>query len=104
MISAGRPPYASAITRRRRMGIAWRIDRRPSLLKWAKDLAFASHLRSEPFGPVLHETVARGLESKNQRGTSRRDASKCHMVNQMDRGLLGVLRHRSERLCDLGQT
>ena len=57
MISAGRPPYASAITRRRRMGIAWRIDRRPSLLKWAKDLAFASHLRSEPFGPVLQETV-----------------------------------------------
>ena len=39
------------------MGIAWGIDRRPSLLKWAKDLAFASHLRSEPFGPVLQETV-----------------------------------------------
>ena len=51
-----RPPYASAIARRRRMGIAWRIDRRPSLLKWAKDLAFASLLR-EPFGPVLQETV-----------------------------------------------
>ena len=32
-------------------------DRQPSLLKWAKDLAFASHLRSEPFGPVLQETV-----------------------------------------------
>ena len=44
-----------------------------------------------------------GPESKNQRGTSRRDASKCHVVSQMDRGLLGVLRHRSERLCDLEQ-
>ena len=38
-------------------GIPWRVDRRPSLLEWAKDLASASHLRSEPFASVLQETV-----------------------------------------------
>lgn len=38
-------------------GIPWRVDRRPSLLEWAKDLTSASHLRSEPFASVLQERV-----------------------------------------------
>jgi len=71
---------------------------------------FEAHLEVPPIGRRLFAlldswagNVARRFERKNQGGTSRRDAGKCRVANEMDRGLLWVLRHRSERPCDLDQ-